>query len=46
MAVNICFDAALDPAEQRSPHETQFSISEEHLLVSVCTNTAFLDGLR
>lgn len=41
MAVNICFDAALDPAEQWSPHEPQFSISEEHLLVSVCTNTAF-----
>lgn len=35
MAVNICFDAALDPAAQGSSHENRFSKSAEHLLVNV-----------
>lgn len=45
MAVNICFDAALDPAAQGSPHEHRFSKSAGHLLVSMCKNTAVLEGL-
>lgn len=45
MAVNICFDAAQDPAAQWSPHEPCFSKSAEHLLVSMCKNTAVLKAL-
>jgi len=43
MAVNICFDAALDPAAQGSPHEPRFSKSADHLLVCACSVRGTVD---